>query len=277
MPINQRLARLIDLVPYIANHQGISTIELADRFGITVAELEKDLWTLYCCGLPGQTPLELMELNFEDGYVTIRNADELRVPRSLTKIEIATLIIGLELLAIKGDTVALNLASRLREKLSSQISVQPDQGQLHIRDIELAIQQNKVVRIQYRGELRKIIPFEIYSDSGYFYLKSYCKEAQDRRTFRINRIEQLEVLDELELPPNDVASHEVKHQATIKVHENLRLVREVFGGTDQITFYSQEWLAREIMAQGGGVEALTPEIRQKVSQKARAGKNLYLG
>ena len=59
MANNPRLARLIDLVPFITSHQGISISELAHKFGVSANEIEKDLWLLYMCGLPGQTPLEL--------------------------------------------------------------------------------------------------------------------------------------------------------------------------------------------------------------------------
>jgi proteasome accessory factor C len=72
MPNNSKLARLIDLVPFITSHQGISIVELSKKFGVTKEEIEKDLWLLYMCGLPGQTPLELMEFEFEDGFVTVR-------------------------------------------------------------------------------------------------------------------------------------------------------------------------------------------------------------
>ncbi len=277
MPINQRLARLIDLVPFIANHQGIPTEELAAKFGISVTELEKDLWLLYCCGLPGQTPLELMEFNFEDGYVTVRNADELKTPRSLSKIEMAALVIGLELLAIRGNQTAMSLAARLKQKLNSRISVKPNPGQLYLNEIEQALQTNRLLRITYKGKMRNIVPFEIYAEDGSLYLKAYCKEVSARRTFKIDRIEKLELLEISELPPNEVASSEVKHQALIRAHFNQRAAREIFGGVNQINYYSREWLAREIMAQSGSVEAITPEIRLIVSQKARAGKNLYLG
>jgi hypothetical protein len=87
----------------------------------------------------------------------------------------------------------------------------------------------------------------------------------------------LKKLEVRELPPNDVASSEIKFDAKIKTHSNQRLVREVLGGTQDISFFSKEWLTCEIMALGGNVEALTPEIRLLISEKARAGKNLYLG
>ena len=106
MASNPRLARLIDLVPFITSHQGVSIAELAKKFNVTINEIEKDLWLLYMCGLPGQTPLELMEFEFEDGYVTVRNAEELRAPRSLTQTELATLIIGLEILGERGSPEA---------------------------------------------------------------------------------------------------------------------------------------------------------------------------
>ena len=72
-----RTARLLDLVPYLNTHQGIALKDLAAHFDITPAQMSADLTTLWMCGLPGYTPLELMDLEFESGYVTIRNATTL--------------------------------------------------------------------------------------------------------------------------------------------------------------------------------------------------------
>ena len=67
----ERTARLLDLVPYINSHQGIALKDLAAVFDVSNAQMINDLTTLWMCGLPGYTPLELMELDFESGYVNI--------------------------------------------------------------------------------------------------------------------------------------------------------------------------------------------------------------
>lgn len=277
MNINTRLARLIDLVPFITQHQGIAIEDLASKFGISVKELEQDLWLLYCCGLPGQTPLELMEFAFEDGFVSVRNAEELKQPRSLSKPELAITVMGLELLARSGDELAQSLSRKLQDQLRGSIELQPDAGQLNIRNIEEAIQKNRLLKIRYKTKEREIIPYEIYTDNSVSYLRAFCKLAGAWRTFRINKIQTLEVLDKAELPPNEVESSEILHRAKIKAHARARTVREIFGSTDEINFYSKEWLIRETLAMAGDVEALTPDIRQKVRDLALAGKKLYLG
>ena len=79
-----RTARLLDLVPYLNTHQGISLKDLAQHFDVSPSQMSADLTTLWMCGLPGYTPLELMDLEFESGYVSIRNAETLSKPRSIT-------------------------------------------------------------------------------------------------------------------------------------------------------------------------------------------------
>ena len=46
----EQAARMLDLVPFISSHQGISTTELAAEFGIPVDELLGDLNSLWMCG-----------------------------------------------------------------------------------------------------------------------------------------------------------------------------------------------------------------------------------
>ena len=117
----ERTARLLDLVPYISSHQGIALKELAAIFGVTQTQMTDDLTTLWMCGLPGYTPLELMDLDFESGFVTIHNAETLAKPRSITFDEGTALILGLDLLrsAIAPDRDDL---LKMIEQLSSRLS-----------------------------------------------------------------------------------------------------------------------------------------------------------
>lgn len=276
MASNPRLTRLIDLVPFISQHQGISISELAKRFGVSVAEIEKDLWLLYMCGLPGQTPLELMEFEFEDGFVTVRNAEELRTPRSLTQTEIATLIIGLEILHNRGSASAGSLKERLVKKLNAKVEFQPSVTQILLPEITDAIQKNRVLSIKYQGKAREIIPFETYQDGSEHYLRAFCKLANDRRTFKISKIEKLQVLERSELIPNHVPTNSEPFMTRIKVHHSARRVRELLGALDDIQYFSKEWLLSQVLALGGAVELLDPELRASLLARIQASQNQYL-
>ncbi len=273
---NSRLARLFDLVPFIVKHQGIPIAELAEKFQISVEQLEKDLWLLYMCGLPGQTPLELMEFEFEDGYVSVRNADELKSPRSLTQIELASLVIGLEILISQGFSGAEQLKNKLASKLSTEISYQPAKSDLYLPEISQAIQQNKVLSIIYNGKAREVIPFETYTEDRTSYLRAFCKSAEDRRTFKISKIESLEITDNQELAPNLVPSNETPKTTKIATHKEKRLVREALGNSEQIDYFSVEWLISETMALAGAVELEDPQLRAQILARVKASQSLYL-
>ena len=277
MAKNIRLTRLIDLVPFITSHQGIALDELAEKFSITTAELKKDLELLWMCGLPQYTPLELMDFSFDEGFVSVRNADELSKPRTLSQNEMAALLIGLDLLDNQQDETIKELKSRISSKLSSQVAYSPTAADRYFVELNRCIQENRLARIKYSGQLREIIPFEIYKESGEIYVRSYCKSAGDRRTFKLSKIENLEITDQKELAPNTVPSSKVNHTTQIKVHKNARLVRETLGGTSEINYFSRDWLIGEVLALGGSCEIVEPEIRAELLSKAVASKMLYLG
>ena len=52
----ERLSRMLSLVPWLIAHDGITIDEAARHFGVTPEQLEKDLWLLIVCGLPGSGP-----------------------------------------------------------------------------------------------------------------------------------------------------------------------------------------------------------------------------
>ena len=273
---NPRLARLIDLVPFISVNQGISISELATKFGVSSAEIEKDLWLLYMCGLPGQTPLELMEFEFEDGYVTVRNADELKHPRSLTQTEIATLVIGLEILQSRGSEAAENLKQRLIAMLKTKVDFQPTAAEKFLPEITKAIQGNFVLKINYSGKSREVIPFQTYQDGSDLYLRAFCKIANDWRTFKISKIQELELTERNEMIPNLVPTSVNLITTRIRVHHSARRVRELLGGVDEIQVYSVDWLISQVIALAGAVELLDPEMRSVLRARVVASQNQYL-
>ena len=267
-----RIARLVDLVPFISSHQGIPIATLAEKFQISTEELQEDLFLLWCCGLPGHTPLELMDFEFESGFVSVRNADQLKKPRALSQAEISTLIVGLEVL---GTDQARALGNKLRKLIDSAISYEPTYSESFSPRLQKAIEQNFTVSISYNGKIREIIPIEIYCESDAEYLKAFSKSANDRRTFKISKIESLTVSAKHELVPNFVPSSEIRIPVSISVNREARRVREVLGETENFSVFSTEWLISAIFGLGGAVTVLDPKIRAEIKNRAKAALTLY--
>ena len=94
-----RLSRLLAMVPYLAQRQGIPLAEAAAEFGITEKQLVKDLELLFVCGTPGHMPDDLIEAEWDDGHVYLNNVDAIARPLRLGVDEALALLVGLRALA----------------------------------------------------------------------------------------------------------------------------------------------------------------------------------
>ena len=293
----ERTARLLDLVPFISSHQGISLKELAKTFKVDQGQMTNDLTTLWMCGLPGYTPLELMDLDFESGFVTIHNAETLAKPRSISFDEGVALVLGLDLLrsAISPDRSDLLeridlLSQRLAEliKLPSALSATSLVNQKVSSAISEALKSRMGLQITYhslyRDEIstRVIFPIEMVESEGHLYLSSYCYSAMDFREFRIDRIQGALVQTvQQEIPKSTI--QQSSYTATIKVLTPTRAIAERFKQSEltvntQFDFqtYSLQWMERSIMASGGAVCLQSPpEVRKSIAAMAQTMLDRY--
>ena len=293
----ERTARLLDLVPYINSHQGISLKELAQVFNVTQAQMTDDLTTLWMCGLPGYTPLELMDLDFDSGFVTIHNAETLSKPRSISFDEGVALVLGLDLLrsTISEDRVDLlmkidELSRRLSDliKLPSALSAASDVNQDVSAAILEAIRTRSGLEIVYHSlyrdetSTRTILPIEIVESDGQRYLSSFCHSSSDFRQFRIDRIQSAKMQTVAQEIPK-VSNQTAGNKSTIKVLTPTREIAERFKQSElspnsEFNFesFSLQWIERSIMASGGSVSLLAPaEIRKSISVMAQSMLDRY--
>jgi proteasome accessory factor C len=295
----ERTARLLDLVPYINSHQGISLKELAQVFDVSQAQMTNDLTTLWMCGLPGYTPLELMDLDFESGFVTIRNAETLAKPRSITFDEGVALVLGLDLLrsTIASDrTDLLQSIDLLSKRLAHLINLPSGLSATTVinQEISAAITQamgsRSGLKISYhslyRDEVstRVILPIELIEKDGQRYLSSYCYFASDFRQFRIDRIQAAQV----ETVPEQLAQTPIQNSGITSVIQVLVKTREIserfkqseLRVSTQFEFqsFSRQWVERSILASGNAVALQSPpEIRKSISQVAQSMLDRYKG
>ena len=287
-----RTARLLDLVPYLASHQGIELLTLAKEFDVSQSQMVADLTTLWMCGLPGYTPLELMDLSFESGFVTIHNAETLAHPRTLSDEESIALLLGLDLViqSLPNDrkdlkTIALDLVERLsaRSSLPAKLSAIPVIPGSIRSIIEKAVRDKNGVEIVYHSSYsdtitrRTVLPIELRMENGSEYLWGVCQKASALRSFRVDRIQSVAVTTVEKIPTGAVQdNHKIEY--TILAHSREREVMERFalkpdalGGAIETSSFSREWIRRSILASSGSVELVAPsEIRSDIHGAAQS-------
>jgi proteasome accessory factor C len=210
-PAEDRLGRLLAVVPWVASHDGPTVLEVCERFGVAEDELLADLDLLFLCGVHPFTPDTLIEVDVADGRVWIRFADWFRRPLQLTPPEgLALVSAGSTLLAMPGADLDGALATALA-KLETVLGVSTDAA----IDVELgavtpsvldtvraATDHGRKVRIDYysfgRDErrLRTVQPWRVFAAAGQWYLTGWCELAEGERLFRLDRVRTATVLDE---------------------------------------------------------------------------------
>jgi proteasome accessory factor C len=203
-----RLSRILALIPYVLDRQSADVDEIMERFGYTQEQLTRDLNTIFVCGLPGYGPGDLMEAYMDEDEVIIDAADFFAKAPRLTPSE------ALGLLAAGMTVIGSGEGSPALESAVSKLSkvVMPDAGTSLTVDVldqtrnigvlRDAAADRSVVRIVYRSvgkeetTEREIEPWSVFATLGRWYVLGHCRLVAGQRTFRVDRIKELEVLDE---------------------------------------------------------------------------------
>lgn len=213
---SERLARLLALVPYLLSRQGIPLAQAAREVGVSERQLEKDLELLFVCGLPGHMPDDLIEADWESGYVYLRNADTIARPLRLGADEALALLVGLRMLSgLPGlkERGALDRAVAKLQQAAGDVTIAAGaHGQVSVEmapgaaaDVLAACQRaldlGRRLHLRYyvpgRDETteRDVEPMRLLLVAGRTYLEGWCHRAEAVRTFRLDRIEDVQVLD----------------------------------------------------------------------------------
>lgn len=210
-----QVGRLLALVPLIRRRGEIHVDEAAALLGVTAAQLVTDLRVLIFCGWPGWLPGDLIEVDLDalepggDGMIRIANADYLAAPLRLSRAEASALLVALQTLRSSAGEEVLPSIDRAVAKIEeavgaapvASVSVQPGPRSAARSTLEGAVAAGRQVRLRYlvasRDEVteRVVDPLGIVTGGGVDYLDAWCHRADDRRSFRLDRMLEIEVLD----------------------------------------------------------------------------------
>jgi proteasome accessory factor C len=311
-----RLSRLLTMVPWLVNRQGIDVAEAASGLGVSEEQLESDLQLLFMCGY-GQMPDELIDAQVEGGRVFVTNADAIARPLRLGVDEALTLMVGLRALAavpglgereaVERALAKLEQATGASAAAAARVDVAIDEGieARLLADARRAVEEKRRLHLRYlvpsRDESteRDVDPMRVVNLDARWYLEGWCHRAQDTRLFRMDRIEALEVLDADGTPPEEAEWRDLDAGTfTARPDDLLVTLRLLPGATWVSDYYPVEsvtegedgsvvitlrtadtaWLRRLLWRLGGRGIVLEPAaLATEVSAGAQAALTAYQG
>jgi proteasome accessory factor C len=294
-----RVARAMDIIPYVLENPGISIEKLAAKFGVNQKQIIKDLELIFLCGLPGYTPYELIDLTFEDGLVTIIDPQLFDKPRKFTETEGVIITLGLILLKKSiSDTDRIQSIDDLTSKLSAKFKVSLSTS---IGDYDKPVFYDEILRSINKGtnltieyisisedlvSHRSIKPMRVSIKNGFYYLYATDSEIESDRIYRIDQIKSLaEVESKGDIQINKDSDLE-DFIFELRVRDQLitEKYRDIFTEVKQFDDHflvkgrssNRQWLYRWILSHCSEIEVIEPQIlRDSVKSRAQSALSLY--
>jgi proteasome accessory factor C len=288
---SDRVARLLAVIPWIAANDGPTLDEICDRFGVSRTKLTEDLNAIEFVGVPPYTPDTLIEVTLEGERVWLRFADVFARPLHLTPEQgLALVAAGAASQGLPGSdregplaTALAKLADVLGVDPAEAVSVTLGETRPGVLDaLRSAVADHRRVRLDYyaygRDERssRAVDPYAVVADNGAWYVHGYCHQARAPRSFRVDRVVDVEVLDEVFDPPERGASEpsfalgpEIP-RVTLDLGPGARWVAETYpvdevveldGGWLRVrmAIAATPWLERLLVRLGDGVRVVAAD------------------
>ncbi|WP_155375637.1 helix-turn-helix transcriptional regulator [Catellatospora vulcania] len=260
-----RLARLLNLVPYLLARPGIELVEAAADLGVSERQLREDLELLWVCGLPGYGPGDLIDMSFDGDRVTITYDAGIDRPLRLTPDEATALVVALRMLAetpgvADRDAIhrALTKIEQAAGEIDAPVAVRLPGNDDRLADLRSALERGNALRLSYYSAARDVSservvdPMRLLSVSGRSYLEAWCRSAGAVRMFRVDRIDALTELDERAAPPAEAQSGDVAEgvfqpdpdspTVTLRVGRGGRWITEYYPCESVVEVTPEEWL-----------------------------------
>jgi predicted DNA-binding transcriptional regulator YafY len=298
-----QINRLFEIVYILLDKKRITSDELAKRFEVSKRTILRDINTLSAAGIPIYT------MQGKGGGISILDSYVLN-KTVITNEEQEQILIALQSLSATGNIDTENVLSRLRSLFEKQdtdwIGVDFSRwgntgtDTVKFEALKKAIMNKRAVSFSYSGSYgetttRKAYPLKLIFKSKSWYLQTFCVLKSDYRTFKINRMRDVIILDDtfdcnsFQFPKDEHVSYDFQSLVYIKLHFAPQATHRVYDDFDE-QFIAEnedgsytvsmslprEWACDYILSFGVFVEVLEPEeIRKEILQKLQTIKNIY--
>ncbi|GGO45313.1 proteasome accessory factor C [Streptomyces sp. WMMB 714] len=286
--------RMLSLVTYLRDRPGARIDDVARAFGISADELISDLDVLPMCGTSFRGG-DLLEIDTDGERIWWRNADALgsdtAQPLRLASDEATALLVAARAVAtlpglresdrdaLQRATAKLEAAAGENAGASSRLSVTFEAEGGVFADVDRAIAERRRLWLRYyspaRDELteREVDPIRLFA-VGHTYLEAWCRLSEARRTFRLDRVAEIKLLDEPADPP-PVELRDLSEGLVQPSAEDPEVVVEVGPGGRWVAEYYPYDSAEELPDGGLRVTLRTPDpasLRRLALRLGRDGR-----
>lgn len=295
-PVNaiDQTRRMLSLVTYLRERPGARIEDVARAFGITEDELVSDLDVLPMCGTSFRGG-DLLDIDTDGERIWWHNpaalGAEAAEPLRLAADEATALLVAARAVATlpglrESDRQALLRATAKVEAAageaagaSSRLSVTFESEGGVFADVDRAISERRRLWIRYyspaRDEVteREIDPIRLVS-VGHTYVEAWCRRSEARRTFRLDRVAEIKILDEPSAPP-EIELRDLSEALVQPAAEDPEVVVEVGPGGRWVAEYYPHDSADELPDGGLRITLRTPDpasLRRLALRLGRDGR-----
>jgi proteasome accessory factor C len=304
--ITDRLPRLLALVPYLLARPGVRIDDAAADFGVNARQLRRDLELLWMCGLPGYGPGDLIDLSFDSDSVTVTFDAGMSRPLRLSAAEATALVVALRALAdtpgvdtdaVRRALAKIDAAAGMAEQAGFVVGLatREEAAAAAVRD---ALDRRRALWLRYYAASRDTVsdrtvdPMRLLLLEGRSYLEAWCRSAEGVRLFRLDRIDDVAVLDQPSNPPPHARPTDVsaglfrpapdQRTAVLLLSQEAAWVAEYYpvdevtelpggGARVRMRYADDAWMRRLLLGLGGEVTVEEPaELAAAVRREAAA-------
>lgn len=286
-------SRLFRIVYYLLNKGQTTAPELAERFEVSVRTIYRDIDSLSAAGIPiyaepGRNGGIRLMTDFILDQTVLSKEEKQEILSALQSINITQNVGESQILQKISAVFGLSSDNWLEVDFSRWGDHVFDNEKFEL--LKRAILQCKCVRILYAGadgmECERIVqPHKLVYKAKAWYLKAFCTEKQDMRTFKCNRILDYELLEESfmrrDIPVQTEDS--VIDCTTITLRFPKEMAYRVYDEFDKTQIRREEngdiiasaampedaWLTGFLLSFGTQVEILSPaHLREEIARQA---------
>jgi proteasome accessory factor C len=306
----ERFARLVTLAGLLIDAardaRKLDVSELGEVLQVSEQELRQDIDVLNVVNFGGGSYVLYAEIQGDQIEVDPEPyGDNFARPARLLPLEAKALAAAIDLI---GEHLPEGSLASARQKIVDALGQDPAEEGLQIttakgddsevaRVVSEAISARRLLSIEYYKENedefieRTVEPYKLVNGQEGWYIHSWDLEKDRPRSYRLDRVREATVLDDSfeprpgvepdihgwlstgEVPSSTIARVWVSPERARWAREDRRVVEELADGAVVVerSYASHEWLAREILKEGGDAIVLEPEeARQAVLDAAEA-------
>lgn len=208
-----KVDRLVSIIMILLDKERIGAQELADMFEVSPRTIYRDIDAINMAGIPVcSVP------GVGGGFEIMRNY---KIDNKVfSTADLSALLMGLSSLSnMMRDNELVHALAKVKSFIPAEkakeielkvnqihIDVSPWMGngntQPYLEMIKAALQESKLLSFEYiahhgNSTVRTVEPYQLVLKGSNWYLQGYCHKKEDFRLFRISRMSNLQMLDEV--------------------------------------------------------------------------------